>query len=380
MLRAAVVGTGFIGPVHVEALRRANIQVVGLVGSTSERARQKAAELGVDKAYETFDAMLADPTVDVVHLATPNYLHYPQARAALLAGKHVVCEKPLAITSQESADLVRLAGETQLGNAVCFNHRFYPMVHQARAMVQGGGLGSLYLVHGCYLQDWLLLPADWNWRVEPSAGGTLRVVGDIGSHWLDMVTFVTGLRVTEVLADRCTFLPVRRKPAGSVHTFDTGAQAPSMGLDQRIDTEDYASILLCLENGARGVLTVSQVSAGHQNRLSFEVNGSVSSLGWTAERPSELWVGHRDRANENLLKDSPLLAAAAKELISRPVGQDEGHLDTFLQLFRKVYAYIEAGGSSRPDFPTFADGHYIQVLLEAIEESARRGCWTRVRV
>lgn len=379
MLRAAVVGTGFIGPVHVEALRRANVQVVGLVGSTSERARQKAAELGVDKAYETFDAMLADPTVDVVHLATPNYLHYPQAKAALLAGKHVICEKPLAMTSQESAELVRLAGETQRVNAVCFNQRFYPMVHQARAMVQSGEVGSLYIVHGCYLQDWLLLPTDWNWRVDPSAGGALRVVGDIGSHWLDMVTFVTGLRTTEVFADLHTFLPVRRKPAGPVHTFDTQARPPSAGLDQRIHTEDYASILLRFENGARGVLIASQVSTGRQNQLNLEVNGSMASLAWTSERPSELWMGHRDRAHETLSKGSSLLAPSAEALVSCPVGQDEDHLDTFQQLFQRVYTYIKSGSTSMPDFPTFAGGHYIQVLLEAAEASARQGCWTQVR-
>jgi predicted dehydrogenase len=401
MLRAAVVGTGFIGPAHVEALRRIHVDVVGLVGSTAERAQQKANELGVKKAYDSFDSMLADPTVDVVHLATPNYLHYPHAKAALLAGKHVICEKPLAMTSKESGELVRLASETQRVNAVCFNSRFYPMVHQARAVVQSGELGDLYIVHGSYLQDWLLLPTDWNWRLEPSVGGTLRVVGDIGSHWLDMITFVTGLRMTEVLADLSTFLPVRQKPTGSVHTFDTKAHTPSTGLDQRIHTEDYASILLRFENGARGVLTVSQVSAGHQNRLNFEINGSTSSLAWTSERPSELWMGHRDRAHENLLKDSTLLTPAAKALVSYLVGHDEGYPDTFQQLFHRVYAYIEAGSLStkprktpprtqggvpehgaeyRPDFPTFADGHYVQVLLEAITESARQGRWTRVEI
>jgi predicted dehydrogenase len=381
MLRAAVVGTGFIGPAHVEALRRANVQVVGLVGSTPERAQQKANELGVKKAYDSFDLMLADSTVDVVHLATPNYLHYPQAKAALLAGKHVICEKPLAMTGKESGELVRLASETQRVNAVCFNSRFYPMVHQARVMVQSGELGNLYIVHGCYLQDWLLLPTDWNWRVEPSVGGALRVVGDIGSHWLDMITFVTGLRVTEVLADLSTFLPVRQKPAGSVHTFDARTHTPSKGMDQPIHTEDYASILLHFENDTRGVLTVSQVSAGHQNRLNFEINGSRSSLAWTSELPSELWLGHRDQANEHLLKDSALLAPSAEALVSCPGGHDEGYPDTFKQLFSKVYACIESGASATQcDFPTFADGHYVQLLLDAIEESAREGRWTRVEI
>ena len=381
MLRVAVVGTGFIGPAHVEALRRANAHVVGLVGSSAERARQKAAELGVEKAYDSFESMLADPAVDVVHLATPNYLHYPQAKAALLAGKHVICEKPLAMTSQESAELVQLASETQCVNAVCFNLRFYPLVHQARAAVQNGELGNLYVVHGSYLQDWLLLPTDWNWRLEPSVGGSLRAVADIGSHWLDLITFVTGLRTTEVLADLRTFLPVRQKPAGSVQTFTGKTQSPSACLDQPITTEDYASILLHFENGARGVVTVSQVSAGHKNRLYFELNGSTSSLAWDSERPNELWTGHRDRANEHLLKDPSLLAPSAKALASYPGGHGEGYPDTFKQLFRKVHAYIRSGSfSTRPDFPTFADGHYALLLGEAITESARCGHWTRVQI
>lgn len=381
MLRVAVVGTGFIGPAHVEALRRINVHVVGLVGSTPERARQKATELDVEKAYDTFDSMLADPTIDVVHLATPNYLHYPHAKAALLAGKHVICEKPLAMTSKESAELVQLASETQRVNAVCFNVRFYPMVHQARAALQNGELGNLYIVHGSYLQDWLLLPTDWNWRLEPSVGGTLRAVADIGSHWLDLITFVTGLRTTEVLADLRTFLPVRLKPTHSVQTFAGKTRTPSACLDQPISTEDYASILLHLENGARGVVTVSQVSAGHKNRLYFEINGSTSSVAWDSERPNELWTGHRDRANEHLLKDPSLLAPSAKALASYPGGHNEGYPDTFKQLFGRVYGYIQSSAfATQPDFPTFADGHYAQLLCEAIARSARRGRWTRVEI
>ena len=391
MLGVAVVGTGFIGPAHVEALRRINAHLVGLVGSSRERAHEKAAELGVAKAYHTFDAMLADPTIDVVHLATPNYLHYPQAKAAMLAGKHVICEKPLAMTSKESAELVQLASATQRVNAVCFNLRFYPMVHQARETVQHGELGNLYIVHGSYLQDWLLLPTDWNWRLEPSVGGSLRAVADIGSHWLDMVTFVTGLRTTEVLADLRTFLPMRKKPAQSVQTFTGEARTDSACVDQPrtkrgteyqpITTEDYASILLHFENGARGVVTVSQVSAGHKNRLYFELNGSASSLAWDSERPNELWTGHRDRANEHLLKDPSLLAPPAKTLASYPGGHNEGYPDTFKQLFRKVYAYIESGSlSAKPDFPTFADGHYALLLGEAIAESVRCGRWAQVEI
>ncbi|HEY3476831.1 MAG TPA: Gfo/Idh/MocA family oxidoreductase, partial [Anaerolineales bacterium] len=214
-----VAGTGFIGPAHVEGLRRNGIRVLGLLGSTKEKAEAKAADLGVPRIYSSLNEMLADPDVDVVHLATPNHLHHPHAKAALLAGKHVVCEKPLAMTSTESAELVKLAQETGLVNAVNFNIRMYPLVQQARSMVQSGELGDLFILQGSYLQDWLLLPTDWNWRLEPDLGGTLRAVGDIGSHWLDLLTFITGLRVEEVYADFKTFHPIRKKPSRPLETY-----------------------------------------------------------------------------------------------------------------------------------------------------------------
>src|SRR5512136_1784049 len=214
-----VAGTGFIGPAHIEGLRRNNIQVLGLAEITEERARQKAAELGIPHAYGSLEAMLEDPDIDVVHLATPNYLHHPHAKAALLAGKHVICEKPLAMNTAESAELVRLAAETKRVNAINFNLRFYPIVHHARSLVQNAELGEIFILQGSYLQDWLLYPTDWNWRLEPGLGGSLRAVGDIGSHWLDLMTFITGLRVEALHADFATFHKTRKKPARPVETF-----------------------------------------------------------------------------------------------------------------------------------------------------------------
>lgn len=375
-----VAGTGFIGPAHVEGLHRNGIQVLGLVGSTQEKAEQKAADLGVSRIYESLDEMLADPDVDVVHLATPNHLHHPQAKAALLAGKHVVCEKPLAITSAESGELVKLAKEKNLVNAVNFNIRMYPLAQQARSMVQSGELGDLFILQGSYLQDWLLLPTDWNWRLEPSLGGTLRAVGDIGSHWLDLLTFITGLHVEEVYADFKTFHPIRKKPAKPVETYTGKILTPEDYIDQPISTEDYATILLHYENGVRGVLTVSQVSSGRKNRLFYEINGSKSSLAWDSERPNELWIGQRSSPNQTLMKDPSLLSPEARAVTSYPGGHNEGFPDTFKQLYAKVYSYILAGDVSKtPDFPTFADGHYEMLLTEAIERSAREKAWVKVK-
>ena len=270
-------GTGFIGPAHIEGLRRNGINVLGLAENTKEKAERKTAELGIPRLYGSLDEMLADPDIDVVHLATPNYLHHPQARAALLAGKHVVCEKPLAMTSEQSAELVKLAKEQNLVNAVNFNIRMYPLAQQARSMVQSGELGDLFILQGSYLQDWLLFPTDWNWRLEPALGGTVRAVGDIGSHWLDLLTFITGLHVEEVYADFKTFHPIRKKPAKPVETYTGKILSPEDYIDQPINTEDYATVLLHYENGVRGVLTVSQVSSGRKNRLFYEISGKADA-------------------------------------------------------------------------------------------------------
>src|SRR5512140_728736 len=371
-----VAGTGFIGPAHVEGLRRNGIQVLGLAEETEEKARQKSAELGIPNCYSSLDAMLADPKIDIVHLATPNHLHFPHAKAALLAGKHVICEKPLAMDTKESAELVKLAADKKLVNAVNYNLRMYPISHQARSMVRSGELGDLFILQGSYLQDWLLFPTDWNWRLEPGLGGTVRAVGDIGSHWLDLLTFVTGLHVDEVYADFKTFHPIRKKPAKPLETFTGKMLQPSDYVDQPINTEDYATVILHFENGTRGVLTVSQVSSGRKNRLFYEIDGSKSSLSWNSERPNELWIGQRNTPNQILMKDPSLLSPEARAVASYPGGHNEGFPDTFKQLYAKVYGYILAGDYSKtPDFPTFADGHYEMQLCEAIERSACDKAW-----
>jgi predicted dehydrogenase len=378
--QAAIVGTGFIGPAHLEALRRNNITVYGLVESTREDCEAKARLLGIPHAYPSFEAMLEDPKIDIVHLATPNYLHYQHAKAALQAGKHVVCEKPLAMTSQESAELVRLAEKEKRLNAVNFNLRFYPLMHQARSMVRAGELGDLFIVQGSYLQDWLLLPTDWNWRLEPELGGTLRAVADIGSHWLDLITFITGRSVESVFADFRTFLPVRKKPKKPLDTYSGKLLTPEDYVEQPITTEDYATILLHYAGGARGVLTVSQVSAGRKNRLSFEIDGSQASLAWNSEAPNELWIGRRDAPNQVLMKDPSLLTTEARAIAAYPGGHNEGFPDTFKQLVGKVYQYLRNGDfNAASDFPTFADGHYELVLSEAIERSAKENHWVDLK-
>ena len=378
-LKVGVIGTGFIGPVHVEALRRLGIDVAAVAGPRADGVAEKAKAMRVDKVYETAEALIADPEIDVVHITSPNHVHYPQARAALLAGKHVVCEKPLAMTSAESSDLVKLAKDARRVNAVNFNIRFYPLSHQARHLVQSGEIGDVYMVHGSYLQDWLLLPTDWNWRLEPQFSGEMRAVADIGSHWLDLTTFITGLQIEAVLADFQTFLKTRRKPTRQVETFTGKLQTSTEYVEQPIHTEDYATVMLRYSSGARGVMTVAQVCAGRKNRLSYEIDGAKSALAWDGERPNELWIGHRDRPNELLLKDPALLAPEARQFASYPGGHNEGFPDTFKQLYHAIYRYIAAGDfNAEPDFPTFEDGHRALRVGEAVYRSAKQGRWVDI--
>ncbi|HEX8230477.1 MAG TPA: Gfo/Idh/MocA family oxidoreductase [Chloroflexia bacterium] len=377
--RVGVVGTGFIGPVHVEALRRLGIQVVALAGNNAERTAEKARQLHIAESYGSVDEMLERSNIDVVHITSPNHLHFPHAKAALLAGKHVVCEKPLAMDTQESGELVRLAKELKLVNAVNFMIRYYPLSQHARSLVRQGELGDIFIVQGTYLQDWLLLPTDWNWRLEPEFSGKTRAIADIGSHWLDLTTYITGLTIESVFADFGTFLPTRQKPTRPVETFTNKEQAPVEYVEQPISTEDYASVLIRYSSGARGVLTVSQVSAGRKNRMSYEIDGSRSAIAWDGEHPNELWIGHRDRPNEILMKDPSLLSPEARQFAFYPGGHAEGFPDTFKSLYHSIYRYLDAGNfDATPNFPTFEDGHEELRVGEAVWQSAHEDRWVRI--
>src|SRR5688572_18209518 len=291
---AAVVGTGFIGPVHVEGLRRAGVDVKGICGSAPEKSTKAATTLGLERGYHSFSEVLKDKDIAAVHLASPNRVHREQVLAALDAGKHVICEKPLAMTSAETADLVAAAQRApNLVAAVNYNLRFYPLCLQARAMIRRGEIGNVFHVQGAYVQDWLLYPTDFNWRVLAEDGGELRAVADIGTHWLDLVTFITGLEVEAVCADLRTVHPVRQKPTGGSDTFTGSASGNRPAVPVSVTTEDHGSILLRFAGGARGCLTVSQVTAGWKNCLRFDIAGSRSSLAWDSEEPNTLRVGYR---------------------------------------------------------------------------------------
>jgi len=378
-INAAIVGTGFIGPAHLEALRRLpNILVTALVEVNQEVADQKAKELGIPNAY-TFEAMLEDDSIDVVHICTPNFLHFPQTKACLLAGKHVICEKPLAVSTEEAKELVDLAKEKGLVNAVHFNLRYYPMVRQMRTMRLKGELGEVYAVMGSYLQDWLFHKTDYNWRLEPDQSGDSRAIADIGSHLLDMTEYITGLKVTDVMANFSTVHKTRLKPLKAIETFSGKALDPSDYKEYPVTSEDYATVLLKFDNGNTGSITVSQVNAGRKNRLNIEIAGSKANFEFNSERPNELWIGNRDSANAVLMKDPGLLDQEATALVSFPGGHQEGFPDTSKQLFKEVYAAVREGSQPKdPLFPTFESGLRELIIGDRIVESNKKQAWVAV--
>lgn len=378
-VRTAIVGTGFMGRVHLEAVRRLGfVDVVAVVGSRVDKAQAMADAFGVPHASGDYRAVLRDAGVDVVHVCTPNVQHYAMTAAALDGGTHVVCEKPLAMSSAEAIELVNRATTRRVRHATCYNLRYYPMVQQMRRLCESGELGDVLIAQGTYSQDWLLYDTDWNWRVDASEAGSLRAMGDIGSHWCDMVEHVTGLRITSLSADLTTFHKTRRRPLRSVETFAGKLQRASESYeDTAIDTEDFASLLFHLGDRGRGALTVSQVSAGCKNRLSIEIYGSKASAAWNQERPDELWMGRRDSPNAVMVKDPALMTSAAATYADLPGGHSEGYDDTFKQLFRRFYQSV-LDPSLPAEYPSFDDGLRQMRVLDAVRASHERRGWVEV--
>jgi predicted dehydrogenase len=378
IIRTAIVGTGFMGRVHLEAVRRLEqVEVAAIAGRNADAARRLGAGFSTSTITGDYREILRDPAIDAVHICTPNAQHFLMAKAALEAGKHVICEKPLATSMEEGEELVLLAERQGLRNCVCHNLRYYPMVQQMRGMRQDGDLGEILAIQGTYFQDWLLYDTDWNWRVQAEAGGPSRCLADIGSHWFDMAEHLTGLRVSSLCADLQTFHPTRKRPKHSVETFSNQLLGPEDYVETGVDTEDFGSVIFRVGERARGSVTASQVSAGRKNRLSIEICGTRSSVAWNQERPDELWIGHRDAGNEMVLKDPALLKPAARSYADLPGGHSEGYDDTFKQVFRRFYASIrEPGGAI--EYPQFIDGLRQLIILDAELQSHRTRGWIDV--
>lgn len=373
---AAVIGTGFIGAVHLSTLRRLGIPILGVLGSSAARGAERAKALGVPKAYSSLDDLIADPAVQVVHVTSPNVAHYPQVKAILAAGKHVICEKPLAMTAAQSAEMVQMARASGKVAAVCYNTRFYPLNQHAHGMMKAGELGDLRLITGHFHQDWLAKETDWNWRLEAEEGGPLRSVSDIGTHWVDLTNFITGQKPVAVMAELATFIPERQKPLGPVETF-TATKGPTE--TRKIETDDAATILLRYGNGGRGMMSTSQVSHGRRGLLSWDISGSKASAAWSAEHPEDLWIGHREAPNQVLLRDPSLMNPTGAAAAFMPGGHPEGFGDTWAAFFTQVYRDVARGGRGADStWATFDDGHYEMLFCDAVLASAASGTWVNV--
>ncbi|NHN34957.1 Gfo/Idh/MocA family protein [Paenibacillus agricola] len=375
-IKVGVVGTGFSAMAHIEALRRIPlVEVVGISGSSFDKGNEIARKLNIPKAYVSIDELIQDPDIQAVHNCTPNSLHFEINKQVLLAGKHLMSEKPLAINSEQSRELVELAEQADVISGVCFNYRHYPMVSQVKEMLETGKEGRINLVYGGYLQDWLLLDTDYSWRLDPQKNGSSRAVADIGSHWCDTVQYVLNKKITEVLADLKIIHPVRKKPKGQMTTFTSSDDVEREEIE--ITTEDYGTVLVHFEDGIQGVFTVSQVSAGRKNHLYFEIATDHSSFNWDQEKPNQLWVGKRAQSNEVMLRDPDLLLPNAASLTHYPGGHHEGWPDGLKNLFYDFYQKA-ADRQYKSSFATLSDGHRNMLLVEAILKSHQEKRWVQM--
>lgn len=377
-IKTAIVGTGFMGKVHAEQVRRlGNVDIEAVVGSSLERARSFAEASGIPIATGDLQEVLNKKEITAIHICTPNVDHFPQTLAALNAGKAVLCEKPMTTTVEEARQLVDTARAKNALNCVQHNLRYYPVLQQVRQMIARGDLGEILIVQGTYSQDWLLYDTDWNWRIDTNENGKLRVMGDIGSHWMDMIQHLTGLPITALCADLATFHKMRRKPKGSVETF-SGKKATAQDTEEFVvESDDFGAVLIHLGEKARGAYTVSQMSAGRKNRFFVEIFGTKAGIAWDQEQQDTLWVGHRNEPNQVLIKDASLFYPEAAKFVDLPGGHSEGYDDSHKQVFKNFYAKI-ADPSIPIDYPTFEDGLRGMILLEKVAESSAKKAWVQV--
>jgi predicted dehydrogenase len=383
IIKTAVVGSGFMGAAHIEALRRiGGVEIVAIASDDVKTANKLAYKYSIPNIYDSWQKVIDNKNIEAVHNCTPNNLHFEINKAAVLAGKHILSEKPLTISSKQSSELVELVKNKDVVNAINFNYRFYPLIQHTRSMMIGGEIGDVYFSHGHYLQDWLIYNTDYNWRLETEVSGESRAVADIGSHWCDLIQFVTGLKIKKVLADLFTIHEKRMKPTVALETFKENEIDLSKNSNEtEIKTEDGGSVIFQFENGRRGVFTVSQVSAGRKNKFQFEINGSEKSVSWNQENPNELWIGYRDKPNELLIKDPSLLNSDAREFAHYPGGHPEGYPDGPKNLFIQFYDFIRSGKdllTEKPLFATFEDGYYENKIVEAILESNKKQSWIEI--
>ena len=378
--KVGLIGTGYIGMVHLEMLRRiVEAEVVAVADSNQDQARRAAEKLEIPKVYSTAQAFLEDEEVDVIHNCTPNNVHFEINKKAILSGKNVLSEKPLSLSSKESAELVNLAAQHKTLTAINFCYRYYPVVQEAAARVRRGDLGDVRAFVGHFLQDWLFYETDYSWRLDSEIAGRANVIADLGSHWCDLVQFITGQKIVEVMSELHTCIPKRKKPKTGPLSFSTQKNVDYDEVEVKLD--DYASMFLRLENGARGNFTTCQVCAGRKVDIELQIFGSKESYSWSHVHPNALWIGHRDRGNEIFYESSQLQAEETQKYAALPTGHPMGYHDAVYNLFRDYYAALAAKREGKPvavHFPDFQTGHEEMCVIEAAVESSQSGKWVKV--
>jgi predicted dehydrogenase len=380
-IKAAIIGMGFIGISHVEAIRRiGNAEIVAVLDTNYALAKAKADEYSIPKCYKIVEELLADDEINVVHNCTPNFMHTEINKQIINSGKHVFSEKPLAMNQNESKELLELL-ESYPGivHGVNFCYRMNPLVLDMKEKVKKGLLGNPMLIHGSYLQDWLLYDTDYNWRIEPEIGGKSRCVSDIGSHWMDCVQNVTGARITEVCADLVIVHATRKRPTDVVETFSLNDCTEYE--EKMVETEDYAAVMFKMDNGVHGVFYVSEISAGRKCHFNFEINGSKASLYWNQETSDSMWMGYKNEHNLQIMRNPQLMGKDAAKYSHLAAGHPEGWNDAMRNNVQAYYDFIIEGrqiGKDVADFATFLDGHYITCLVEAILKSSQENKWIRM--
>ena len=379
-IKVGLIGTGYIGVVHLEMLRRlGGIEVVAVADTNEALARRAAAKFGIAGVHDSAAALLADPGVEVVHNCAPNNVHFDINAAAIMAGKEVLSEKPLALDSKESGELMALAEKRGTLTAINFCYRYYPVVQEAAARARRGDLGDVRAFVGHFLQDWLFFETDYSWRLDPQVAGQANVVADLGSHWCDLVQFITGEKIVEVMAELHTCLPKRRKPKGAALSFGAGGAGATEEVEIVLD--DYAALFLKLSNGARGNFTTCQAAAGRKVDIELQIFGSKESYAWSHVHPNALWIGHREKANEVFYESSQLQAEETRKYAGLPTGHPMGYHDAVFNLFRDYYEALAAKRGGRPycaTFPDFRTGHELMCVIDAAVESDRTGRWVKV--
>jgi len=380
-IKVGVIGTGYIGMVHLEMLRRlGGVEVVAVADTNRNLARGAADKFGIGRVYENAEAIITDREVEVVHDCAPNNVHFDINAKAIRAGKELLSEKPLALDSIESAELLELAKKHGTLTGIDFCYRYYPVVQEAAARTRRGDLGEVRAFVGHFLQDWLFFETDYSWRLDPKVAGQANVVADLGSHWFDLVQFITGQKIVEVMAELHTCLPKRRKPKAGPSSFGAGEAGDSE--EVAITLDDYASLFLKLENGARGSFTTCQAAAGRKVDIEIQVFGSKESYAWSHVHPNALWIGHREKANEVFYESSLQQIEETRKYATLPTGHPLGYHDAVFNLFRDYYEALAAKRAGKPykaTFPDFGTGHEMMCVIDAAVRSDKSGRWVEVK-